>query len=289
MKDYLSLVKFAHTIFAMPFALLGLVLGLVDAEIGSRWWILLLQVLACMVFARNAAMAFNRYVDWRQDLQNPRTVMREIPQGIVSPKRALAFTVVNGFLFILTTYFINTLCFFLSPIALLIILGYSYTKRFTFLCHLILGLGLGLAPVGAYLAVTAQFSQIPLLLGGAVVFWVAGFDMIYSLQDESFDRAHGLRSIPVLLGGSKALQLSAVLHALCAVLIASALWSSNIRYPSLQFLHWLAGVAFIALLFYQHTLVKPHDLSRVNLAFFTTNGIASLLFASMIILDLLLV
>lgn len=289
MKDYLSLVKFAHTVFAMPFALLGLVLGLVDAEIGSRWWILLLQVLACMVFARNAAMAFNRYVDWKQDLQNPRTVMREIPQGIVSPKRALAFTIVNGFLFILTTYFINSLCFLLSPVALLIILGYSYTKRFTFLCHLILGLGLGLAPVGAYLAVTAQFSHIPLLLGGAVVFWVAGFDMIYSLQDESFDRDHGLKSIPVLLGGRKALQLSALLHALCAVLIVSALWSSAIRYPSLQFLHWLAGVVFIALLFYQHTLVKPHDMSRVNLAFFTMNGIASMLFAGIIILDLLLI
>lgn len=287
MKDYLSLVKFAHTVFAMPFAMLGLVLGLQDTGISNRWWILFIQVLACMVFARNAAMAFNRYVDWRQDLENPRTVMREIPQGIVSPKRALAFTIMNGLLFILTTYFINSLCFLLSPVALLVILGYSYTKRFTFLCHLILGLGLGLAPVGAYLAVTAQFSEVPVLLGAAVVFWVAGFDVIYSLQDESFDRAHNLKSIPVALGSRNALRLSALLHIICTVLIFLALWSSDVKYPSLHFLHWVAGVVFTSLLIYQHSLVKPDDLSRVNLAFFTTNGIASLLFAGIVILDLL--
>ena len=159
-----------------------------------------------MVFARSAAMAFNRYLDRNFDAKNPRTAIREIPAGIISANSALSFTVISSFLFIITCYFINRICFFLSPVALLIVLGYSYTKRFTPLCHLILGLGLSLAPIGAYLAVTAHFSLLPVLFSLSVIFWVSGFDIIYALQDEEFDKSQKLFSIPAWLGKAKALK-----------------------------------------------------------------------------------
>ncbi|MEN0051424.1 MAG: UbiA-like polyprenyltransferase [Bacteroidota bacterium] len=184
-----------------------------------------------------------------------------------------------------TTYFINTLCFLLSPVALLITLGYSYTKRFTSLCHLVLGLGLALAPVGAYMAVTGSFSVLAILYGLAVLFWVAGFDIIYALQDEEFDRSLNLQSIPVRLGKVNALKLSNVLHIICAICMISASISLAQNYPDANWLHWLATSVFLILLFYQHRLVSPNDLSKVNLAFFTTNGIASLIFGILLILD----
>ena len=236
-----------------------------------------------MVFARSAAMAFNRYIDRRIDAQNPRTAVREIPAGIVSPQNALIFIVLNCLLFVLTTYWINPLCFYLSPIALLVVLGYSYTKRFTSLCHFILGLGLALAPVGAYLAVVGHFdptSFIAIQYGLVVLFWVAGFDIIYALQDEEFDRSLGLNSIPTALGKKRALWLSNGLHLIAAgLVVATALQTNG------QWMHWLGVVLFIALLVYQHLLVTPQDLSRVNLAFFTTNGIASVIFGSLVIAD----
>lgn len=192
-KNYLSLIKFSHTIFALPFALVGFFIGLFHKRYGEipfsgshnvireegplsdvfsgDMWILLLLVLGCMVTARTAAMAFNRYLDRHYDAKNPRTSVREIPSGIIKPGNALAFTIVNCLLFIGFTWFINPLCFFLSPVALLVILGYSYTKRFTPLCHLILGLGLSLAPIGAYLAVTAHFTLLP-------IFFFAGCDLL---------------------------------------------------------------------------------------------------------------
>ena len=285
MKNYLSLIKFAHTIFAMPFAMLGFFLAVHSGGIGFNLRLLVLVIL-CMVFARSAAMAFNRYLDRDIDEKNPRTIQREIPAGVIAPKSALLFVLINCGLFIVTTWFINPLCFYLSPVALVIILGYSYTKRFTPLCHFVLGLGLSLAPIGAYLAAGGGFDLIPLLYSAAVLLWVSGFDIIYALQDEAFDKSLQLKSVPALLGVQGALQLSSALHLLCAFIIFLAAWLVQQHYPAISWLNWAAALVFTGLLFYQHTLVKPGDLSKVNLAFFTTNGIASLIFSSLVILDL---
>lgn len=285
MKDYFSLIKFSHTVFALPFALLGFFLGMMEAGTGLNWTLFAL-VLGCMVFARSAAMAFNRYLDRQIDSANPRTVNREIPAGKISPAAALTFVIINCLLFVACTWLINPLCFYLSPVALLVILGYSYTKRFTFLCHFVLGLGLGLAPIGAYLATGGGFDLIPILYSVAVLLWVSGFDIIYALQDEGFDRSMNLNSVPVSLGKAGGLRLSSVLHLICAGIILLASWLLGQQYPSFGWLHWGAAFIFIGLLFYQHTLVKPNDLSRINLAFFTTNGVASIIFGLLVILDI---
>ena len=282
MKNYLSLVKFSHTVFAMPFALIGFFLA-VQLTSAVFEWHLLVKVVLCMVFARNAAMAFNRYVDRNIDEKNPRTAIREIPAGIINANAALWFVILNSVAFVATTYFINPLCLALSPVALSVVLGYSLTKRFTALCHLILGLGLSLAPIGAYLAVVGRFDILPLLFSFAVLFWVGGFDIIYALQDEEFDKENDLLSIPVWLGKKKALTLSNVLHAVTASLLFVAG-----RNGEFGWLYWIGYGIFIILLTYQHTLVKPNDLSKVDLAFFTTNGIASVVFASFVIADLYL-
>lgn len=284
MKKYLSLVKFSHTIFAMPFALLGFVLAVHDEN--SSWnWRLFVLVALCMVFARSAAMAFNRYLDREIDAKNPRTAVREIPAGVISPKAALIFTVVSSLLFITTTWFINLICFKLSWVALIVVLGYSFTKRFTPLCHFVLGLGLGLAPIGAFLAVTGHFDVLPILFSIAVFAWVAGFDIIYALQDEDFDREHHLNSVPAMLGKNKALRLSELLHLISAGFVGYGIWLAINTHAELGWMSWVAVVFFAGLLFYQHTLVKADDLSKVNLAFFTTNGIASIIFCSLVILD----
>lgn len=278
--NYLSLIKFSHTIFAMPFALIGFFLGLKTTHRLFDAHLLFLVVL-CMIFARNAAMAFNRYIDKDFDKLNQRTAIREIPAGIIQPKNALSFVILNCILFCLATFFINYLCFFLSPVALLIILGYSYTKRFTALCHIILGLGLSLAPIGAYLAVTGYFSTLPLLYSLAVLSWVGGFDIIYALQDESFDRAQNLQSIPVWLGKKGALRVSELLHLCSALLI---LYAGYFAY--FHSWYWIGASVFIFLLIYQHSFIKPNDLSKVGLAFFTTNGIASCVFSLFVLLEL---
>jgi len=281
MKNYLSLIKFSHTIFALPFALIGFFLAIHFNAITTDW-LTLVYVMLCMVFARNAAMAFNRYIDKDIDKANPRTAeVREIPNGTITSKSALTFVIINCVLFIATTYFINPLCFYLSPVALLVVLGYSLTKRFTALCHLVLGLGLSLAPIGAYLAVTGEFDWLPLFFSFSVLFWVSGFDIIYALQDEEFDKTQQLHSIPVLLGKKNALILSNLLHIVTAFFILYAGY-----YANLGLFYWIGSGIFIGLLSYQHFLVKPNDLSKVNLAFFTTNGIASVLFAMFVLLDL---
>lgn len=280
-QKYLSLVKFAHTIFALPFAITGFVLGWI--AVGTFDWKLFLLVLGCMVTARNAAMSFNRYIDRDIDAKNVRTKVREIPAGNISAGNALAFCLINSGLFILCTFFINWACFFLSPVALAVILGYSYTKRFTALCHLVLGLGLALAPVGAFLALTGYFHFLPILLGLAVLTWVSGFDIIYALQDVDFDKGEQLHSIPTALGKKRALRVSEFLHLLSAAAILIFCWQIQAGVLS-----WIGGGIFVALLVYQHTLVKTDDLSKVNLAFFTTNGIASVVFAVMVIGDILL-
>ena len=282
--DFLSLVKFSHTVFALPFALLGFFLGVLDR--GTFTLGNLLLVIACMVFARSAAMGFNRWLDRDVDGRNARTRVREIPAGTISARAALIFVIVNCLLFVAAAYWLNPLCFLLSPVALAVILGYSYTKRFTYLCHFVLGLGLALAPLGAYLAVTAAWALLPLLYAVVVLLWVSGFDIIYALQDEAFDREEALFSIPVKLGTRRALRLGRVLHFGCAVVLVTALFLQFGRYPEFGNLTIAAAGIFLGLLTYQHTLVAPGDLSRVNLAFFTTNGVASLVFGGLSILDI---
>ncbi|MBK8848353.1 MAG: UbiA family prenyltransferase [Bacteroidetes bacterium] len=280
MKRYLSLIKFAHTIFAMPFALLGFFMGAASVNFQLSWW-LLLKVILCMVFARSAAMSFNRYIDRDIDILNARTAIREIPAGTISPQHALIFTIATAFAFVLTCYFVNRICFLLSPVALAVILGYSFTKRFTALCHIVLGIGLALAPVGAYLAVTAHFAWQPVIIGFTVLTWVAGFDIIYALQDEEFDSQHNLYSVPRLLGKVNALRLSSGLHVASAalLLVTAFCFHTGLVYQS-------GTIIFILLIFYQHMLVKPNDLSKVNMAFFTTNGIASIVFGILAICDI---
>ncbi len=282
-KKYLSLVTFAHTIFAMPFAFIGFALGLraVNFETSRPWWELLILVVLCLVFARSAAMAFNRWLDAEFDAVNPRTALREIPAGIITKRNALVFVILSCLAFLLTTYFINTLCLALAPVALFVILFYSYTKRFTSLCHLVLGLGLSLAPIGAYIAVTGEFALVPVLFSIAVLCWVGGFDIIYALQDIDFDKANNLRSIPSWLGLKKSLAVSDYLHyisfgSICVAGIAG----------HFSWLYWCGAAIFGYFLIYQHKLVKPNDLSRVNRAFFTSNGIASVLFSSFVLIDI---
>ena len=281
MKDYLSLIKFSHTIFALPFAIIGFFLAVFVHGYDLNWKIFGLMLL-CMVFARSAAMAFNRYIDRDIDQLNPRTAVREIPSGIIQPKNALFFVLLSSALFVTSTYFINPICFYLSPIALLVILGYSYTKRFTALCHLVLGLGLALAPIGAYLAVSGKFHILPILFSLIVFLWVSGFDIIYALQDVHFDRHHNLHSIPSLVGKTNALRVSMALHSICAIIVLLAGY-----YGQFYIFYWIGAATFILLLIYQHTLVKPTDLSKVNLAFFTTNGVASVVLAIFVMLELI--
>ncbi len=307
-KNYLSLVRFSHTIFAMPFAFIGFFLGysVLFHSIHGAWWgsvnnlptdvqssllnlkgtsllLKLFLVIICMITARSAAMAFNRYLDRSFDAKNPRTAIREIPKGIISPDSALRFTIVCCVLFVIATFFINPICFFLSPVALFVVLFYSYTKRFTPLCHLVLGLGLSLAPIGAYLAVTGRFDVLPVLFSFAVIFWVSGFDVIYALQDVEFDQSQNLYSIPAVLGKNKGLRVSEILHLLSALCVIGAG-----VFGHFHFIYWIGIAVFIGMLIYQHSIIAPHDLSKVNIAFMTANGIASVVFAVLVIGDLLI-
>ena len=279
LNKYFKLVKFSHTIFAMPFALIGFFLAYKDYE--TNFWIFIFIIL-CMVFVRNSAMSFNRLIDRDIDKKNQRTAKREIPTGIISKRNALLFVIINSVLFIVTTFFINRLVFFLSPVALFVVLFYSYTKRFTSLSHFILGLGLSLAPIGAYISVSNSFALLPIIFSVIVLLWVSGFDIIYAMQDYEFDKQEKLKSIPVLIGKKKSLILSAIIHFITAGLIIFVGLFFNFNY-----LFWIGAGIFILLLFYQHTIVKINDLSRVNLAFFTTNGIAIVIFGTLTIIDIL--
>jgi 4-hydroxybenzoate polyprenyltransferase len=297
LKNYLSLVKFSHTIFALPFAMIGFFSGLFKGQhqlnlnraVGwgegprdySWWGLKLLLVIICMITARSAAMAFNRYLDRSFDAKNPRTAIREIPKGIITANSALIFAILNCILFVITTYFINSICFYLSPVALFVVLFYSYTKRFTGLCHLVLGLGLSLAPIGAYLAVTGRFDVLPILFSLAVICWVSGFDIIYALQDVEFDQSQHLYSIPVIFGKAKALRVSVLLHILSTFFVIGAGFVGNFNW-----LYWVGIAVFVGMLIYQHSIVKPNDLSRVNIAFMTANGIASVVFGALVLSDL---
>ncbi|MEI8224814.1 MAG: UbiA-like polyprenyltransferase [Bacteroidota bacterium] len=281
-KNYFSLVKFSHTVFAMPFALIGFSLAVSKDEYDFSFRLLLLIIL-CMIFARNAAMGFNRLADRSFDALNPRTKNREMPSGIIGTRAAAAFIIINAILFIVTTAFINRFTLFLSPVALLIILGYSLTKRFTSLCHFMLGLGLSLAPIGAYISVTGIFNITPLIYSFIVLTWVSGFDIIYALQDDEFDDSNHLHSLPSATGRKKALSISIVVHIITFLLVLAAGFIGNGG-----FLFWVGAAIFTSSLIYQHRIVKHDDLSNVTLAFGTTNGIASILFAIFVIIDLLI-
>jgi len=281
-SDYFSLVKINHTIFSLPFALIGFSLAVKTShqDMSIR---LFLLVLLCVLFARNAAMGFNRYADRNFDKKNPRTALRELPSDIISPGSALLFVAINALLFMATSFMLNILCFILSPVALLVVLGYSLTKRFTYLSHLFLGMGLALAPIGAYLAVTARFDLLPIIYSFVVVFWVAGFDILYALQDIEFDRQEKLKSLPARLGRANALILSSLFHLISLILVAAAGIIGDFN-----LLYWIGAAVFAILLGYEHVIVKPTDISRVNLAFATLNGMASVIFASFVIADLFL-
>jgi 4-hydroxybenzoate polyprenyltransferase len=280
LKKYLSLVKFAHTLFALPFACIGFAYGVADTP--RFHWLTLLCMLLCMIFARNAAMSFNRYADRFIDARNPRTAKREVPQGILSPGKVLLFCLTNVAAFMAVAALLNPLCFYLSPVALLVVLGYSYTKRFTWMCHLFLGLSLAIAPVGAYLAVTGAWTATPFYFSAIVFFWTAGFDVLYSLPDEEFDKREQLQSIPAAFGRNKAMCLSMLLHVAAGLLVVIA----GVRLCG-SWYYWAGAAIFITLLVYQHCIVKVNDLRRLNAAFFTTNGVASVLYALLVIAGLL--
>lgn len=279
LKYYFSMVKFAHTAFALPFALIGYVLGVMVS--GFDGWILA-GVLACMVFVRNAAMGFNRLIDRSFDAENPRTAGREIPAGKISVRAATWFVVLNAAAFMIVAATFNRLTFGLSPVVLLIVLGYSYTKRFTALCHLVLGLGLAIAPCGAYMAVTGTLTLVPVWLSVLVLTWVTGFDIIYALQDVDFDRSQRLHSIPAAVGVRGALWISVLLHVVTTVMVVVVGCALG------GMLYWVGAVIFLVLLAYQHLIVRPDDLSRIGAMFGITNGVASIAYAVFVIFGLIL-
>jgi 4-hydroxybenzoate polyprenyltransferase len=281
-SNYLSLVKFAHTLFAMPFAFIGYFLAVQHERYAFTQQSFILVIL-CMVFARTAAMAFNRYIDREIDQNNPRTALREIPAGIIKPRSAMHLVILSSILFMVCAGFINPLVLKLSPLALFIVLGYSFTKKFTSYSHFILGLGLSLAPIGAYLSVAARFDLLPLIYSAIVFFWVGGFDIVYALQDEDFDKSENLRSIPVRVGRKRALFISTMVHSIAAVLVMLAGYLGEFG-----FLYWIGSFIFIGLLIYQHVIISSDDLSKLNVAFFTTNGIASVIFAVFVVGDMFL-
>lgn len=275
-----SFVRFSHTVFALPFALASLAVAFRGRPFEGR---VLALVLLAMVTARSAAMAFNRIVDREYDRRNPRTAMRELPSGRLSLRAAWGFFAINAAGFLLAAALISPLCLALAPVALAVLLGYSYSKRFTALSHFLLGAALGLAPVGAWLAATGRLEPAPALLGAAVLFWVAGFDILYALQDVDFDRQAGLYSVPARIGIRPALRISAASHGLCALLLAGFGLQAQL---GLYF--WIGYAGFLLALLRQHRLVSPEDLSRLDQAFFTANGWASLWIGAWTILDVLL-
>ena len=277
---YFSLVKFSHTIFAMPFAILGFFLAVRHFEYGFDFRVLIF-ILLCMIFARNAAMAFNRFTDRKIDKLNPRTSNREIPVKKISARASLVFVVFNAGLFVLSAYFINSLCFHLSPIALAVILLYSYTKRFTSLSHFILGLGLAIAPAGAFIAVAENLDLLVIILSLMVFLWTAGFDIIYSLQDEGFDRKNGLFSVPARFGVKKALIISRIAHfgSVLAAFVIGLMLPGNVLY-------WTGFAIFTFLLIFQHYLVKDGNNKRLGFAFANLNAYASMFYCLFAVISL---
>lgn len=272
--ETLRMIKIEHSVFALPFALASAFL----AANGIPETRLLVLILIAMISARSSAMAFNRYLDAGIDEKNPRTRIRSIPAGKLSRTYVLGFTIFTVIIFETTCFFINPLTFKLSPVIILVLLGYSVTKRFTSMCHFVLGIALGLAPVGAWVAIRESLEFTPFLLGTAVVFWTAGFDIIYSCQDFSFDKKEGLHSIPVLFGVSNSLSLARTMHILTLIILVN--FGTTLQ---LSMIYWIGLILVSLTLLYEHYLVRGGDLSKVNMAFFTMNGIVSLIFGGMTI------
>lgn len=285
MKKYFSLVLFAHTIFAMPFALMAFTMAWKSGEMlpEQSLWVLLAQVVVCMITARNVAMGFNRWADREIDKENPRTAQRDIPAGRITPAQALRFVAVNALCFVLVALSINPLAGMLSPVALAVIMGYSYCKRFTWLAHLVLGLSLGIAPAGAWIAVTGNLSMEACLLSLLVISWCGGFDIIYALQDADFDRARGLHSIPARFSARTSLVISGLLHVVSVVVLTLLCGYLPPKWPL-----WVGCTLFVGLLVLEHLLVTPTRQKNIGIAFGTLNGLASLLLAGFVVLDLLL-
>jgi 4-hydroxybenzoate polyprenyltransferase len=281
-RETAEMIKVSHSVFALPFALAAGALALRDAE-GGWSWSKILWIVFCAVTARTAAMAQNRLVDAKLDAENPRTADRALPSGRVTRGFVIGLVVISSALFVFGAGQLNRLCLYLSPVALAVVLGYPYAKRFTVHCHVWLGLALGLSPVGAWVAVRGAFVDIatPLLMAAAVTFWAAGFDLIYACQDADHDRERGLFSIPVRLGVAGALRLSRVLHVLCILLLV-AIYFAN---PHVGWLYAVGLATAVGLLVYEHAIVTPQDLSRVDLAFFTLNGLVSLVLGATMIAD----
>lgn len=271
-RTVLEMIKFEHSIFALPFALLGMMWASL-AEFGTGWpgGRIVFWIIVAMVSCRSAAMAFNRIADRDIDAVNPRTRMRALPAGLLKLRQVNLFLLGSIALFIVAAAMLNPLALALSPVALLVTLGYSLTKRFTPLCHLILGFSLGIAPAAAWIGVTGRLDATILWLTAAVTGWTAGFDIIYSLQDEEFDRENGLRSLPQTLGKARALVVSRALHLTAIACLVGAGWAAGAGAW-----YYVGVTAAAALLGYEQSLVKPNDLSRVNLAFFTLNGFVSM-------------
>ena len=275
------MVKFSHSVFALPFALSGAALG--AAEAGGVSWQRVAWILVAMVAARNAAMGFNRLADQRFDALNPRTASRELPRGALTRRAVWGATAGLAALFVLAGFMLGPLCGWLSPVALAIVFGYSYTKRFTWSSHLVLGLALALAPVGGWLAVRGSFSWVAWLLGAAVLQWVAGFDVIYACQDLDFDRRQGLFSVPARFGLARALWLARALHAGALAALAAVGWLAGLH-P----VYWVGWASIGALLGWEHRLVRADDLSRVGVAFFNMNGVISVLYLVVVLAAVLL-
>ena len=263
----LEMIKIQHTVFALPFAFMGALLAARGLPTAGQVFFILLA----MVGARSAAMAFNRLADVEVDAQNPRTASRALPRGLVSKGFTLGFIVASSLLFFFAAAQLNPLSLALSPFALAVVLGYSYAKRFTWASHMILGAALGIAPVAGWIAVRGDVGAIPLVLGLSVLCWVAGFDILYSLQDEEFDRKTGLHSLPVRLGRARAMALARRLHLTASLGFLLTGWLAG-----LGWLYYLAALAAGLLLWWEHRLLSPQDLSRLNQAFFTLNGTVSL-------------
>lgn len=270
------MIKFSHSIFALPFALASGVIAARSHPVSARQWLL---IVVCMVLARTAAMGFNRVVDAPIDAKNPRTAIREIPSGLISTTAAWTMIVASSVGFIAASAALHPLCGKLSPIALLVVFGYSYGKRFTAFVHVWLGIALGLAPVAVWIAVTGTVAAPALMLAAAVATWVAGFDILYSLQDEEFDRAQGLFSVPVAFGRVGALWVSALLHVGTISILASLPGVVGLRWP-----YWAGWLAISGILLWEHWIVRPNDLSRIDKAFFDLNGYISLLFLGAVLL-----
>ena len=274
----LEMIKFEHTIFALPFAFTGALL----AAKGMPSWGQVLWITAAMVGARSAAMGFNRWADRKFDAENPRTKNRALPMGLVTPVQVIVFTVVSSLVLIFASFMLNPLAFALSPVALAIVFFYSFTKRFTFLSHAFLGLAISLAPIGAWIAITGKLEVPALVLGAAVLFWLLGFDVLYALQDQAFDRKAGLHSIPQRFGTGRSLWISRVSH---AVTMALLFWLSALLSLGLTYL--LGVVIALCLIIYEHILVRKDDLSKLNMAFLNMNGYISVTIFIFTLLDVL--